>query len=119
LQLNPMIVQRRRQRRRRQQRHAVTVVAACCHRSCVPALCVVEVRVVFIASIAERFLMTIKAELEAQILRYYLTFLIMSGDTVELPRPSEDCGLQRRRAQSITRHSFLCPTKPKSWFADW
>jgi transposase len=66
-----MIMQRRRQRRRRQQGRAVTVVAACCRRSCVPALCVVEVRVVFIVSIAETFLMTIKAELEAQILRFY------------------------------------------------
>jgi hypothetical protein len=63
--------------------------------------------------------MTIGAELEAQILRYYLTFLIMSGDTVELPRPSEDYWLRRRRAQPITRHNFLCSTKPKSWFAGW
>ena len=50
-------------------------------------------------------------------LRHYLTFLIMSGDTVELPRPSEDYWLRRRRAQPITRHNFLCSTKPKSWFA--
>lgn len=94
-------------------------MAARCHRSCELALCVVEVRVVFIASIAETFLMTIKAELEAQILRLYLPFLIMSGDTIERPRQSEDCLLRRRRALSITRHSFLCPTKPKSWFAGW
>jgi integrase len=52
-------------------------------------------------------------------LRHYLTFLIMSGDTVELPRPSEDYWLRRRRAQPITRHNFLCSTKPKSWFAGW
>jgi len=63
--------------------------------------------------------MTIGVELEAQILRYYLTFLIMSGDTVELPRPSEDYWLRRRRAQPITRHNFLSSTKPKSWFAGW
>src|SRR5258707_7914246 len=52
-------------------------------------------------------------------LRHYLTFLIMSGDTVELPRPSEDYWLRRRRAQPITRHNFLSSTKPKSWFACW
>ena len=52
-------------------------------------------------------------------LRHYLTFLIMSGDTVELPRPFEDYWLRRRRAQPITRHNFLCSTKPKSWFAGW
>jgi len=52
-------------------------------------------------------------------LRHYLTFLIMSGDTVELPRPSEDYWLRRRQAQLITRHNFLCSTKPKSWFAGW
>ena len=52
-------------------------------------------------------------------LRHYLTFLIMSGDTVELPRPSEDYWLRRRRAQPITRHNFLCSTKPKNWFAGW
>ena len=50
-------------------------------------------------------------------LRHYLTFLIMSGDTVELPRPFEDYWLRRRRAQPITLHNFLCSTKPKSWFA--
>ena len=53
------------------------------------------------------------------VIRHYLTFLIMSGDTVELPRPSEDYWLRGRRAQPITRHNFLCSTKPKSWFAGW
>jgi hypothetical protein len=77
-----MIVRRRRQRRRHQQRRTVTIVAARCHRSCELALCVVEVRVVFIASIAETFLMTIKAELEAQILRLYVPFRIMSCNRV-------------------------------------
>jgi len=35
--------------------------------------------------------MTIGAELEAQILRYYLPFRIMSSVSAELPHPSKYC----------------------------
>ncbi|MGF7133112.1 site-specific recombinase XerD [Paraburkholderia sp. EB58] len=50
-------------------------------------------------------------------MRHYVPFLTMSGKTIDRPRRSEDYWLRRRRAQPLTRHSFLCSTKPKSWFA--